>query len=81
MNEYPLWKNLLVLFAVLIGAFYALPNLFEQNPSIEVSATRRAEVTEATVSKVEETLKKAGIELAGIDRENKKLLLRFPDTE
>ncbi len=81
MNEYPLWKNLLVLFAVLIGAFYALPNLFEQNPSIEVSATHRAEVTDATVSKVEETLKKAGIELAGMDRENKKLLLRFSDTE
>ena len=28
MNRYPLWKNLLIAFVLLLGAIYAAPNLF-----------------------------------------------------
>ncbi|MCG8072666.1 MAG: hypothetical protein N0C86_11875, partial [Candidatus Thiodiazotropha taylori] len=44
MNQYPIWKNLMVLVVVLLGALYALPNLFGQDPSMEISATRDAVV-------------------------------------
>ena len=37
MNRYPLWKNLLILGVIMVGVLYALPNLFPQNPSIEIS--------------------------------------------
>ena len=50
MNRYPLWKNLLILGVVLIGLLYALPNLFSQNPSIEVTAARGNEVTDEVAS-------------------------------
>ena len=40
MNQYPLWKNLLILGMVLVGLVLALPNLFSQDPSIEITAAR-----------------------------------------
>ena len=40
MNQYPLWKNLLILGIILASLVLALPNLFSQDPSIEISAAR-----------------------------------------
>lgn len=37
MNRYPLWKYLLVIAVVLVGAVYALPNVFGQAPAIQIS--------------------------------------------
>ena len=81
MNRYPLWKNLLVVVVVLVGALYALPNVFDQDPSMEISGTRRADVTEDTKTKVDEALKKAGIEAKGLSLRNDKLLVRFKTSE
>ena len=38
MNRYPLWKYLLVAFAVLAGLVYALPNLYGEYPAIQIIA-------------------------------------------
>ena len=50
MNRYPLWKNLLVLVVVLVGLLYALPNLYSQDPSVEISSTRDAPVDDGTAA-------------------------------
>jgi preprotein translocase subunit SecD len=81
MNQYPLWKNILVLIVVLVGALYALPNLFDQDPSMEITGTRRADVNDDTVSRVTEALQKAGIEIKGVTLRDAKLLIRFSRSE
>jgi preprotein translocase subunit SecD len=81
MNQYPLWKNLLVVIVVLFGALYALPNIFDQDPSMEISGTRRADVVETTSARVTEALKKVGVEAKGISSQNGKLLIRFNNSE
>jgi preprotein translocase subunit SecD len=81
MNRYPLWKNLLVVVVVLVGLFFALPNAYDQDPSIEISGTRRAQVDDATESKVKQVMELAGISYKGIEAENSKLLVRFRDSE
>lgn len=81
MNQYPLWKNLLVVIVVLFGALYALPNIFDQDPSMEISGTRRADVDETTSARVTEALKKVGVEAKGISSQNGKLLIRFNNSE
>ena len=40
MNRYPLWKYLTVLFAVLVGLLYTLPNLFGESPAVQVSSAK-----------------------------------------
>lgn len=78
MNQYPLWKNLLILGVILGALLLAVPNLFSQDPSIEITAARGSEVTEASVAEVRAALENAGAPFKGIEtREGGKLLVRF----
>jgi preprotein translocase subunit SecD len=81
MNRYPIWKNILVVVVVLVGLFFALPNIYDQDPSIEISGTRRAEVDSTTESKIKQVMELAGINYKAIETENSKLLIRFQDSE
>lgn len=81
MNRYPIWKNLLVVFVVLIGLLYALPNIFDQDPAIEISGSRRAKVDTATEAKIREALKAAKLEIKAIEPGINKLLVRFTDSD
>ena len=78
MNRYPLWKNLLILGVILVSILFALPNLFSQNPSIEVSAARGAEVTDASIGEIKAALENAGVKFKAVETlEGGKLLVRF----
>jgi preprotein translocase subunit SecD len=78
MNHYPLWKNLLILGIVLTGLVLALPNVFSQDPSIEISAARGGHVTEATQGEIRTALEKAQVPIKRIDTlAGGKLLVRF----
>ena len=37
-NKYPVWKNILLVVIALIGLLYAVPNLYSEEPSIQVSS-------------------------------------------
>ena len=37
LNKYPLWKYLLVLFTLLLGIFYAAPNLYAPDPALQIA--------------------------------------------
>jgi preprotein translocase subunit SecD len=80
MNRFPLWKNLLVIIVVLVGFVFSLPNLFDQDPSIEVAAGRQAQVSDETLAKAEEGLRSAGVALKRAERQGERLLLRFEDS-
>ncbi|MES9971023.1 MAG: protein translocase subunit SecD [Candidatus Thiodiazotropha sp.] len=81
MNQYPIWKNLMVLILVLIGGLFALPNIFDQDPSMEISAQRDATIDQTTESRVQQALDKVGIEAKGVAQNNGKLLVRFKSSE
>ena len=67
MNRYPLWKYILILFVVTIGGIYALPNIYGKDPSLQVSASRAAEISELTEILVSTALDDAGIQAKAID--------------
>ncbi|KAA6183634.1 protein translocase subunit SecD [Thiohalocapsa marina] len=78
MNHYPLWKNLLILVVILVGLLFALPNLFSQDPSIEVAGTRDNPVTEASIAEIAAAMENAGVPVKAVEpREGEKLLVRF----
>ncbi|MCU7844626.1 MAG: protein translocase subunit SecD [Candidatus Thiodiazotropha sp. (ex Monitilora ramsayi)] len=81
MNRYPLWKNLLVVVVFLLGGLYALPNIFDQDPSMEVSAQRDAVIDQTTLNRVDGVLQQSGITAKGMSLEEGKLLVRFTSTE
>ncbi|MEJ2386240.1 MAG: protein translocase subunit SecD [Chromatiaceae bacterium] len=78
MNRYPWWKNLLILAVVLAGLIFALPNMFSQDPSIEVSAARGSKVSSATVGELKAVLENAGVPYKGVQTlKDDRLLVRF----
>ena len=62
LNKYPLWKNLLVIFVVLVAALYALPNIYGEDPAVQISADRNATIDASTMDRVRNTLNSVGIE-------------------
>jgi preprotein translocase subunit SecD len=84
MNRYPLWKYLLIAVVLIAGVIYALPNLYGDDPAVQISASARGvEVTEQTLKKVESALSEQGLKPIGTewDREQGMLLFRFGGTE
>ena len=81
LNHYPLWKNLLVLIAVLAGALYALPNLYGENPSVQISPARGVQIDQTTQQRVDGVLGAAGLNSIGSELSEGRLLVRFTDTE
>jgi preprotein translocase subunit SecD len=78
MNQYPLWKNLLILGVVLFGFVLALPNVFSQDPSIELSAVRGVQITDASAGEIRAALENAQVPFKRIDTlDGGKLLVRF----
>jgi preprotein translocase subunit SecD len=81
MNKYPLWKNLLIALVLLAGVVYALPNLYGDDPAVQVVATRTGKVDATTLDRLEQVLKAQGIELKRAELLADTLLLRFNGTE
>ncbi len=80
LNQYPLWKNLLVAFVLAIGLFYALPNLYSQDPAIVVSGSRGAVVDSPLQEKINTALESSGIAVKAMEEKEERLLIRFPST-
>ncbi|HSH28893.1 MAG TPA: protein translocase subunit SecD [Thiohalobacter sp.] len=81
INRYPLWKYLLILVIALIGLVYALPNLYGEDPAIQISADRTEQVDAAIADRVQTTLRGAGIEPRSVELQEERLLVRFNRTE
>jgi preprotein translocase subunit SecD len=82
LNQYPWWKYLLIIAIIVLGIVYALPNVFGEDPAVQISSAR-ASVTldqslhDRVVSKLDaEKLPYKRLEITG-DR----LLVRFADTD
>ncbi|MBI3899117.1 MAG: protein translocase subunit SecD [Gammaproteobacteria bacterium] len=81
MNRYPLWKYLIVLAAFVFAVIYALPNVFGEDPAIQISPTRTTKVDATTLARVERVLKQANIEYRGTVLDETSAKVRFGDPE
>ncbi|MCC7410203.1 MAG: protein translocase subunit SecD [Gammaproteobacteria bacterium] len=81
MNRYPVWKYILIVTTVMIGALYAAPNLYGEDPALQISAARGATVDAGVEQKVRDALAGKSIEPLAIEHEADRLLVRFADTD
>ncbi len=70
----------MVVLIILIGAFYALPNLYGEDPALQISGARGLDVEQATLTKVQQALESKNI-TGDYELENGQLLVRFKNTE
>lgn len=84
LNQYPLWKYLLILFLVSVGFFYAAPNLYAPDPAVQISGESSATVIDnRALSIVTKALNAAGIEFFGeeVNDKGSNALVRLRDRE
>lgn len=66
LNKYPLWKYILILAVLVIGFIYSAPNLYPDDPAIQVSGASTAlQVNQADLDRVSKALTDAGIAVKG----------------
>ncbi len=82
MNRYPVWKYAIIVVALLVGALYTLPNFFGEAPAVQVSAAKPSQkVDSATLARVEDALKAAGIAPQSLSQEGTSIRARFDSTD
>lgn len=79
LNKTPLWKAILIVLLIAFCGLYATPNLYGEDPAVQISAGRNAVVNTETLDKVQEALTKEGVNHKSVALENEQILVRLPD--
>jgi len=82
MNRYPLWKYLLILFALLAGLIYTLPNFYGESPALQVSPLRSSlKADDALSEQVSAILTEAGVTPEVVTLDDNSIKVRFGSTD
>ena len=81
MNRYPLWKNLLIFAVVAFGAFIAAPNIFGEDPALQVSRDSGSALTELELSQISLELDEQQIGYARVFEEDGRAMVLFNSVE
>ena len=82
MNKYPLWKYILIIIAIALGVIYALPNLYGEDPAVQISAHSGTQINQSTIDMVKATLNKYKLQDKSLTHETgSDVLIRFKDAE
>ncbi|MDR6606748.1 protein translocase subunit SecD [Pseudomonas synxantha] len=84
LNKYPLWKYILILAVLAVGLIYSAPNLYPDDPAIQVSGASTAlQVNQADLDRVSAALKESGISVkaATLSASGKGGLIRLTKAE
>ncbi|MDX1635043.1 MAG: protein translocase subunit SecD [Marinobacter sp.] len=82
LNKYPLWKNLVILIAVVVGFIYALPNLYPDDYAVQISGARSStEVNQRALDRAVDALREAGIEVKSSSLSERDALIRLTGGE
>ncbi len=80
-NRFPFWKNFLILIVLFIGIIYALPNLFGNDPAVQISSSTSTQLEQAKADEIKASIISAGLDLKSFEFKNGKALARFHSTE
>lgn len=80
--KYPIWKYILVIFVVVFSTIYALPNLYPDEPAVQISgASAGTKLTAKVLDSAQEILKQNQIEFHGGKFDGKSALVRVKSSE
>jgi len=82
MNQYPVWKYLLILVILMAGLIYTLPNFYGESPAVQVSPLRaNLKANAALLQRVGDMLKAASLVPDLIELDGNSVKARFADTD
>ena len=72
---------MMVVFTIAIAALYALPNIYGEDPAIQITGARGASVNMSTLDSVTQALEKKSLSYKSIALEDGSILVRFNDPD
>jgi preprotein translocase subunit SecD len=81
LNKSLLWKNTLLILLTFLGLIYAVPNIFRENPSVQISTNNGLALPTSTKAQVTQALDSAHLAYKTIQEQNGQLLVRFNNTD
>ncbi|GLK87900.1 protein translocase subunit SecD [Pseudomonas turukhanskensis] len=84
LNKYPLWKYLLIVAVLVIGFIYSAPNLYPDDPAVQISGASTAlQVNQGDLDRASKALTDAGIQVkaATLAEQGKGGLIRLVNKE
>ncbi len=80
-NHFPVWKNILVLVVLVVGIIYALPNLYGNDPAVQISSGPTSSLAQSEIEKITALLNQEGLKPKAIEESKGRLLVRFNKTD
>ena len=79
LNRYPLWKYLLIAVVLIVGTIYALPNLYPEEPAVQISGQGETQLTRQDLDRAVAVLDQAGISVkrGEMSADNRSALIRL----
>ncbi|WP_111977801.1 protein translocase subunit SecD [Algibacillus agarilyticus] len=81
LNKYPLWKYIMLIMIIGVGFLFALPNLYGEDPALQISGLRGAELELADLDRIKGELDTNSIKYQSAAIVNNQVEVRFYDTE
>lgn len=81
IQAFPKWKYSLIIICVVLGLIYALPNLYGEDPAVQISALHGNEITKETIQRLQNKFAERNINYKSMAIEDGDLLIRFLTTE
>ena len=81
MNQYPTWKNLLVLICVIVGIGFALPNFYGEDPALMIAKENGLTFSEQEIKEIDEFLSEDNAAFKSIEGKDGDVLIRFDNVE
>lgn len=81
MQPYPLWKTILLVVVTLLGALYALPNVYGEDPAVQINTTSGDPLPAEFAAQVDAALKAEGVQPSGSRADGGHWVVRFAQAE
>jgi len=81
MTRFPLWKYLLILIITVVGGLYAAPNLFGDDPGIQIRGARGLTIEPSLANEVSQLLQQNNLPPKAVRYTNNSVDVRFTDNE
>lgn len=82
MLEFPRWKYFLILIVLAVSTLYALPNIYQKDPSVQITANRGGQIDDTLKGRVTAALEEAGVQPKSVEEEGENnLIVRLPSLE
>ncbi len=81
MNRYPLWRYALLTILIVLGVIYALPNIFGDDPAVQISIRDSLPFPDGIEKTVTQLLDSQRIAYRGLERQDNSYVLRFSDPQ